>query len=436
MTIRFANIEALVKSIDFLTFNKRGNEELTANCCMLIEQKNYTTTVLTTHEATRVAYRYYFTHAEESGGGVEGAKYLVEFEGFKKQLNNMKAASTNSITLQMIRGTLKLIADLSINEGVRRQKGNLSSKLYAGPITDFAPQPESTIQYAELVRTEFISFINMLCEFGEFTGENIEGSAVGRTVMFSLDPSTQVIEGLTNNKTACGYIKLKCSGEINRSFVKEPFRFSVEGRYLKCLAKIALGERVSLLFNEDRSWVTFIGDKGSLTLSIREDNSSMIRDYVLFTDAPQLQIGSIRSCQLQELVSAVAMQNTTDGLRSDVALVEVPPHIIVVPGHDVTGSDKSYVCLDPSNASGVFTPLLISTSGFNSLLKTLTTFFRRFSMFNNSITLTQKYIQRASGTKSWLLYISFEQAEVKDLLSSLIVCNDLTLNLDLIDTND
>jgi hypothetical protein len=436
MTIRFSNIDTFVKSLDFLTFNKRGSEELTANCCVLIQQTNYTTTVLTTHEPTRVVYRYYFVHTEEHSGGVEGASYLVEFEGFKKQLMNMKAASSNSITLQMVRGTLKLIADLTINEGVRRQKGNLSSKLYAGPITDFAPQEESTICYVEANRTEFISFITMLSDFGEFTGESIEGNAVGRTVMFSLDPLTQTIEGLTNNKTACGYLKLKCKGDIDTSLVKEGFRFSVEGRYLKSLTKIALGESVKILFNEDKSWVTFTGDRGSLTLSIREDNSSMIRDYSLFSDTTRIQTQSVRSCQLQELVSAVTMQNTTDGLRADIALVELPPHIIVFPGHDVTGTNKSYVSLDPSTASGTWQPLLMSNSGISSLLKALTSFFKRSGLFNNSIVLTQKFIQRASGTKSWLLYVSFEQAEVQHLLDSLIVCNDLTINLDLVDTND
>lgn len=467
MTIRFASPEDLKQALDQVAVQKVGTEELTASGCVLIEQLEFDCTQVTTLEPGKATFRRFIHHTDPNSGGTSGTKFLADYASFKAKLNQMKEASASSLTLQLVRGTLKLRADLSVVNGKERERGNLSCKLYPGATSDFRALSEATTELASVAADQFSLWVSLLSEFGDFTSESVEGMTATRTVVVSLGEGT--IEGVTNNKNAYGaYLRAVMPAQISTAPVlsepafvdsdddeedddhededssdsplgsasnASPFKFAIEGKYLKRLSKLTSAAPIAIY--RSGNWITFKGDIGSVTLRSFEPSFQLLRDYQLFTpDKRWVKFGQ-RGVQGNDLSSAVAMQGQTEGGRADLALIEKIPNLVVVPAQNITGSDCAYVNIDPSLVELEWQPIVASSLGLKAALKVLRQFATKLRLTSTTINLEQKYVQRPSGNKTWLLYLETAGAGgTPESVTCLLFARDLTTDIDLLDTDE
>jgi hypothetical protein len=467
MTIRFAQASNLKKLFDAVYIPPIG-EALSANACVLIEQPNFSTTVLTTIESGKGVFSRKFIHNEDGSGGEvrngETLSYLVDSRDFKALLAKVGESAVTSVTIKSTRGLLSLLADHYITDaGETKERGRKSIRQYPGAITDFGPiiEPENRIAVAP--SKEFDIFISLLNDYGDFaTDKAFDGDSSNRDVLLEISPQGK-IKGVTSYKGAqYAFINAESNISCNNS---ESVFVSIEGRHLKKLLKLdsegVINEDVdtdcdfaneqpinntvgvSIYLDEigTKKWITFEGNVGRISIIAKDPSSQFLNEYKVFNNQPvlgcELQAGACRSLDINHLMSAVILQLPTDSVDSKkLVLVETPPHLTIMPASNIRGGDRSLCDIDPEYIQGDWLTLLTNGEAVKQSLKLLKLYITKTGLETTNIVLKQLGIINGRGRVHYRICLSTVQMSELVTLKIMLASDRSETSLNFIDSEE
>jgi len=467
MTIRFAQASNLKKLFDAVYIPPIG-EALSANACVLIQQPDFSTTVLTTIESGKGVFRRKFIHNEDGSGGDvrnnEILSYLVDSRDFKALLAKVGESAVTSVTIKSIRGLLSLLADHYITDaGETKERGRKSIRQYPGAITDFGPiiKPENRI--AIVPAKEFDIFISLLNDYGDFaTDKAFDGDGSNRDVLLEISHEGK-LKGVTTFKGAqYAFVNVECNISSNSS---ESVFVSIEGRHLKKLLKLdnegvinedpdtdfdfnnsnqfnnSAGVNIYLDQIGTRKWITFEGNTGCISLVTKDATSSFLNEYKVFNNQPvmgcQLEDLSSRTLDINHLMSAVVLQLPTDSSDSKkLVLVETPPHLTIMPASNIRGCDRSLCDIDPECVNGDWLTLLTNGEAVKQSLKLLKSYISKVSLETTNIVLKQLGIINGRGRVHYRICLSTAQVSELVKLKIMLAADRSEANINFIDSEE
>jgi hypothetical protein len=413
MTIRFAqalNLKGLLAKV----YSYSPDEILTATSCVLLRQLAFNKTQLTSIEPRRAIFRREFIHQGADEGGMEGIELLIDQKELKERLDRLVAGNTGSLTLKTERGRLVLKADYYVSaSGAERQRASSTIRQYPGPTSDFGPlidfEGDSIVSVSA---DEFNQAVFLLDSFAGLSNEKpFEGDAANTLALVEIDRDRLTLSA-SFKSAYLAYAQLSIPVCANN--LTAPMKFAIEGRQLKRLSGLGGSkDLVDVYITKDgddeeagEEWVTFAGPAGSTSLRMYPLNVRLRQDTVLFNDHPDLSSYATRLPSIDEMVSAVIIQQPSNSdPQQDLLLMEKSGQMVVLQSGKVGDFDQAVAPFDPVNSEGSWAPVLINSKTLLSSLKLVKTYLGRLKIQSANAVMNQKILTFKKGGKSWVLYV-------------------------------